>query len=293
MGFDRPGFARRINLASHTLSSSSMATAVGIEDSSELLAANGESITAIAAATEELNASILEISQHIASVATASTEAVNSARETGEELLRLADASSEIRSVIGQIESISHRITMLALNASIEASRAGEAGRGFTVVANEVKTLASSTSQATTEITNKLKTIFALTDMAGHRAKATISSNESIAEAQGQIALAVAQQSVATSEISELAQATNERAHVIQLQLGTVADRAWASMAYAAYIETSLSGDLRISEPSTESNESIVAPDIYPDINRDDVEKRYRVRIGGSRQVGRWHNASR
>ncbi len=237
------GQTRKVELAAKYLSTASMETALGVEDSAEMVAANAESITAIAAAAEELNASIFEISGHISQVSDSTSVAVSSARETGKELVSLEEASTNIKSAISVIEAISRRITILALNASIEASRAGEAGKGFAVVANEVKSLAAATSSAATEVTDQLLTISRLIQMANIRAKETIDSNEKIAVAQTQIAEAVAQQSAATAEISGLAGSTSHTANAVTELLGTVAADAWRSMAFASYLETTFASD--------------------------------------------------
>jgi len=70
-----------------------------------------------------------------------------------------SDSSAEIGEVIKVITSIAQQTNLLALNATIEVARAGEAAKGFAVVANEVKELANETAKATEDISRKIESI--------------------------------------------------------------------------------------------------------------------------------------
>jgi len=127
----------------------------------------------IAAATEQMSLSIREVTQLSVQVLDAAKLAEQAATEgqdsvgltiksvsalarqlgeTGDKVNDVAKATADIRKVLDVIESIAEQTNLLALNAAIEAARAGEQGRGFAVVADEVRTLASRTRGSTDEI---------------------------------------------------------------------------------------------------------------------------------------------
>ncbi|MBJ7536496.1 methyl-accepting chemotaxis protein [Marinomonas transparens] len=85
---------------------------------------------------------------------------------TGQQLEELGQLSTDIDNVIGMINDLANQTNLLALNAAIEAARAGEAGRGFSVVADEVRSLAEKTVDATSRITTIVSTIQSSTQTA-------------------------------------------------------------------------------------------------------------------------------
>jgi methyl-accepting chemotaxis protein len=134
----------------------------------------------VATAINELSSSAGEVAEHARTAAesanTADEEAGRSAvivreavnniealtaqlRKAGEQARLLQDGSDKIGNILGVIVAIAEQTNLLALNAAIEAARAGEAGRGFAVVADEVRTLATRTQQSTDEISTIVDSI--------------------------------------------------------------------------------------------------------------------------------------
>jgi methyl-accepting chemotaxis protein len=159
-------------------------------------------VQTVAAATEELSSSIKEIGRQVSQSSQVTAKAVDEANRA-KDMVRGLDASAQkIGEVVSLITDIAEQTNLLALNATIEAARAGEAGKGFAVVASEVKNLAAQTAKATEEIAAQITGIQGAT-------KSSVGAIESIFETIGQIdqisttiASAIEEQSAATQEIA-------------------------------------------------------------------------------------------
>jgi methyl-accepting chemotaxis protein len=167
-------------------------------------ATNGASsnVQTVAAATEELSASIREIAGQTDRVSTLMEGAAQRAAATNEDVGQLSQSADRIGTVIGLISDIAEQTNLLALNATIEAARAGEAGKGFAVVASEVKELATQTAKATEEISQQIAGIQTSTTGTVESIQAITDSVDEIRELTTAIASAVEEQEAATQEIA-------------------------------------------------------------------------------------------
>jgi len=164
------------------------------------------SVDAVAAAAEEMAASISEISRQVSRVSETVHQAVSEAEATNTRIQGLASAADEVGAVVSMISDIAKQTNLLALNASIEAARAGEAGKGFSVVANEVKVLASQTGKATETIAEQVGGIQSATLDAVKAIQGIIQVVGTVDEITTALASAVEEQTAATQEISQNAQ---------------------------------------------------------------------------------------
>ncbi len=160
-----------------------------------------ENLGTIAASVEQMQSNIEALTRQVATATAAVDEAVREARLADSAVADLRRATAEIGKVVDVIGQIAGQTNLLALNATIEAARAGDAGKGFAVVASEVKTLAGQTAQATSDVANRIKAVQHSTTEAISgidRISATINQVSAIAS---EIATAIGEQGEATRAI--------------------------------------------------------------------------------------------
>jgi methyl-accepting chemotaxis protein len=220
--------SKEINASTQLQSSAIEQTRSAISDvSSSVAVVNG-----LARDTEDSSNEVVRRARDGASVAVKVAGEMQSIADTvsasSADVSRLVKSTQEINSMANVIKEIANQTNLLALNAAIEAARAGEQGRGFAVVADEVRKLAERTTKATQEIGDLLQSIEGDTERAvkGMDAAAPIIANGVVqANSAADTLRAIEQQSQETlQKMKELSQATQEQTRRISEIVNSVDD---------------------------------------------------------------------
>lgn len=195
-------------------------------------------VVSVADSADELSTSVNAVGQQVLQSTDSSRTAVEKASQTNEIVTSLTDSSHKIGEIVELIAGIANQTNLLALNATIEAARAGDAGRGFSVVANEVKELARQTSKATNEIGNQIGGIQEATFEAAKAIQGIGDTIGEVNEIAADIATAVEKQGATTRKIAENTQQAADGTREVSVNITAVAEAAGKTGKTAAQVLT-------------------------------------------------------
>ncbi|GAB1621907.1 methyl-accepting chemotaxis protein [Agarivorans albus] len=235
------GLIGNVNKFSQELNQSIAGIAQKSEQTTEVSKEQNQSVEMIATAVTQMAAAIREVANN-ANHAAEEINTVNSQTEQGQNVTKesvehisllsntvqeaanvvenLSQDSDRIASVLDVIRGIAEQTNLLALNAAIEAARAGEQGRGFAVVADEVRSLASKTQQSTEDIQKMIEALQSGVTQAVDAINKGSTVAEGTVDLAGQTLEALNQILESTSKVSEVsvstATSTEEQSHVTE-----------------------------------------------------------------------------
>lgn len=160
-------------------------------------------VSSAASSIEEMYASFKEVTKSTCRGADVTLSATHQAKSSTTQGKNLKKAAKEINEVVDLIKAIADQTHLLAFNAAIQAAGAGSAGKGFSVVANEVKELAGNTASATKTIQDKIRAMQAGTDGIIKSVLTIDDIIKEIHEIMSTIAAAIEQQTISVNEISK------------------------------------------------------------------------------------------
>ena len=222
----------------------------------------------VASAAEEMTASLNEVARQTGEARNVSQEARRRADEMGERVTSLKTSSRQIGRVVEMIKDIADQTKMLALNATIEAAGAGEAGRGFSVVAGEVKALARQSADATEEISGQIETIQGSAAAVGSGIGEIVEIINNVAGINQSIAASVTEQTRTATDISKsiarnaatvstVASDANESARLVETIARSTDDSARTADEVARHVEQLAGGVQDVAHAAGEAAQGV------------------------------------
>jgi methyl-accepting chemotaxis protein len=214
----------RLQSTSRTLKTATGEILSGANDLSERTTKQAATIEETSAAMEQLASTVLENAQRAKEASVVAAGVTRTAEEGGvvmgkatDAMERITQSSGKISNIIGLIDDIAFQTNLLALNASVEAARAGEAGKGFAVVAVEVRRLAQSAAQASSEVKGlieqsgtEVRTGSKLVDEAAQKLEAMLKAARSSNELMDGIARQSREQAASIEEVNAAVRVMDE-----------------------------------------------------------------------------------
>ncbi|HCY86401.1 MAG TPA: hypothetical protein DHV36_14795 [Desulfobacteraceae bacterium] len=188
--------ASNVSAAAEEMSANNTSIATAMDDAAE-------SMNALAAAVDEMSATVGEIARNSSESKHIIERVVDSFTDILSAVEELGVRAEDVDEVTNEIRSISEQVSLLALNAKIEAARAGDAGKGFAVVAQEITELAQDTNRSTVDADEKLVGIKTTVQELIGQVSALAGDVRTSDDAISGIAAAVEEQNVTTSEIAK------------------------------------------------------------------------------------------
>ena len=211
--------------AVHSLDLASQHTADQTRSAALQVAAAASHVEVLTGAVATVEVTVDDVACRMAAAAAAVAGAENGAGIALAHIIDLAEVASRISAIVHVISEITARTKLLALNASIEASRAGAAGRGFAVVAAEVKNLAAQTARATDDVGTHIHAIQSATNQASDVIRMLSTQVAVVSQSAGSVVVAVRQQRAATDDIMTAVRIASEGASVAAAQVEEAAER--------------------------------------------------------------------
>lgn len=216
----------RMKDSSSTLFDAAQETSQLVSNVNDSSVNSSENIKSVANAAEEMERSIRSINNQAIEVTAIVEQATEQAANANDDIALLSESAGSISEIVSLIKDIAEQTNLLALNATIEAARAGEAGRGFAVVASEVKALASQTATATERIGQGVGDIQSRTSNVVEKMRSISGTMTEAKEHAIEITQVLENQNQVTIEINQNANHANQASESVATDVSKVGEAA-------------------------------------------------------------------